>query len=678
MQGEYGRLLILSPLLFFTVLIKGEEYQGLYLGKFHTYSHQVTGEVYAVDQYTFLIKHFFYDGLGQDTFFWAGSTVRPSNIGFIVPDEEARTNKLQRYVNRDLTIVLPDNKKITSIRWLAVWDLREHSNFADIYIPEGFEPPSPQRLSEFSRLGHNVSSDPVMIIDSKTIFIPYFNYDGKNENVYFWVGGGPQPNSFGRKIPNEKGYLNPLGSYKNENITLELPGNLTVSQISWLSLWDEEKGENLGSIIIPDELNIPPSLITELKFESQLPNCEQLHRNLQLNWDVFGPQITFELSGQIDDDDYMSVGISGSKNSSQMIDADVVIAYVDGFLPLTIDYNITGKYPCTNVLGLNKGVCSDLKLGAVDNFQVHSHYKENGITSITFRRNLINTGDDGDKIYNLEGDTYLVWAIGKLNHFKEPGFHHIYPKGTIKYQLGRKKHVKNCFAFTKSPTEKKKISWKIMQLRDQKTDTFIMRVGPPADWKGYLGITGKPTPGVVWYVNGLLAPEIYVKRGKKYTFKVEGGNNPYNARYYHPLYITDDPHGGYGRYTEEQRQKVKVYAGVQFDRRGRPHPSAVGRLCSWVYNNNSEPRKADNFVNFAKFRNSLLFQCEEGEATILNWTPDSSVPDVVYYQSYTQRNMGWKIHVVDYIISSANSVRPSKVHYLIILIYFLCSRMKLR
>jgi hypothetical protein len=42
-----------------------EEYQGSYLGKFNTYAHQATGDVYAIDEYTFFIKNFFYDGLGQ-------------------------------------------------------------------------------------------------------------------------------------------------------------------------------------------------------------------------------------------------------------------------------------------------------------------------------------------------------------------------------------------------------------------------------------------------------------------------------------------------------------------------------------------------------------------------------------------------------------------------------------
>lgn len=30
-----------------------------------------------------------------------------------------------------------------------------------------------------------------------------------------------------------------------------------------------------------------------------MPNCEQLHKDLQLSWEVFGDQITMELTGQV-------------------------------------------------------------------------------------------------------------------------------------------------------------------------------------------------------------------------------------------------------------------------------------------------------------------------------------------------------------------------------------------
>ena len=74
------------------------EYKGKFVGEFNSYHHQVNGEVYAVDAYTLLIKDFIYDGNGDDTFFWAGGSNIPGPQGFIVPNEDGRTNVLKRYL----------------------------------------------------------------------------------------------------------------------------------------------------------------------------------------------------------------------------------------------------------------------------------------------------------------------------------------------------------------------------------------------------------------------------------------------------------------------------------------------------------------------------------------------------------------------------------------------------
>ena len=63
----------------------------------------------------------------------------------------------------------------------------------------------------------------------------------------------------------------------------------------------------------------------------------------------------------------------------------------------------------------------------------------------------------------------------------------------------------------------------------------------------FSGQTGLPSGSLAWYVEGFLAPVIYLRRGLTYTFKVEGGNNPRSAEFYHPFIITDEPVGGYYR-----------------------------------------------------------------------------------------------------------------------------------
>jgi len=83
-------------------------------------------------------------------------------------------------------------------------------------------------------------------------------------------------------------------------------------------------------------------------------HCIQLHKKLQLSWQVFGPQITIRLAGQIDEDNYMAFGFSGSEEAPQMLGADIAITYIDGFRGQAMDYNITDKSPvCSANLYLN-------------------------------------------------------------------------------------------------------------------------------------------------------------------------------------------------------------------------------------------------------------------------------------------------------------------------------------
>lgn len=197
----------------------------------------------------------------QDAFFWAGATsVRPSNIGFIIPDENGRTNRLRRYINQDVRIRIPDDKKVNSLKWLSIWDIRDNHNFADIYIPDGFEPPSPKRIGEFKSRSGRIKSGPVTVIDSKTIRIESLVYDGQSNSAFFMAGNGPQPTSGGKKITNDLGYLESLGRYSGETITLNLPGEMTTFDIDWISIMDEESEEDYGHFTLPEGLNIPPSL----------------------------------------------------------------------------------------------------------------------------------------------------------------------------------------------------------------------------------------------------------------------------------------------------------------------------------------------------------------------------------------------------------------------------------
>ncbi|CAB3381569.1 Hypothetical predicted protein [Cloeon dipterum] len=648
-----------------------KDYRGKFIGKLNTYDNQVSGDVYAVDQYTFLIAKFTYDGTGSDTFFWSGAASRPGPEGFIVPDEHGTTNVLSRYHNKDITINLPDRKKLTEIKWLSVYDISTQKAYGDVYIPEEFEPPKTQRISRFSKTSRGVSSDSIEIIDSKTIKIKGFSYDGSGKETYFWVGLGPQPSSKGNKVPDDKGYLDRLRKYDDETVILQLPGDLNIFQVDWLSVYDLETKQSFGSVIIPDNLNVPPSLVIVIPHKSSLPNCAQLHKDFQVNWEVFGPQITFELVGQIPKDYYMAFGFSGSTEKSQMIGADVTIAYIDGARGVAIDYNITAKSPCTKVLGRHKGVCKDLVVGGTDDIQFHTYSSTDGITSLTYRRSLISS-DHGDQTFPGEetGPIYIIWALGRVDESKEPSFHDIYPKADVKLELGRKEAKKECFDFTRTNAAAVP-PWRIDRISERTLRTFHATVGPSGGKKGYQGIARRTTTGLAWYINGFLIPELTMKRGLTYIFKVKGGNNPHSAEFYHPLIITDEPTGGYDRLTDDAQKTVRVLAGVEFSRRGQPRPTAAGPLCLAQHSDARDRRLDDDFSDFKRFNRTLVYKCDEGDAASLEVTPNSSWPDVVYYNSFTHPNMGWKIHIIDsFAKSGARQLAPVAILLAIVTITF--------
>ncbi|KAI5714431.1 hypothetical protein M8J76_016990 [Diaphorina citri] len=469
------------------LLWAGEPYRGKPIGKINSYHHQVGGEVYAVNEYTLLLSQFNYDGLGVDTFFWAGTSPRPGPQGFLVTDEHGKTNVLHRYLNKDFTITLPDNKKITEIKWFAVYDLTKHNTFGDVYIPEEFEPPARQIITQLSRRSHGVSSGSVELIDAKTIIIPEFTYNGAGKDTYFWVGVGPQPSSKG---------LDPLRIYSNETIQLELPGDLTIFDIDWLSIYDVETGENFGSVIIPDSPNVPPSLSKTLDYKSALPHCLQLHRHLQVSWEIFGPAITIQLAGQVDEQSYIAFGLSGSREKAEMLGAD-----------------------CIKVLGQYKGVCKDALVGGIDNNQIHTAVRENGLNVITYRRTLV-PYDQGDIEFRTEGVNNIIWSIGRLDPHQEPLFHDYYPRGSVKIEFNAKTPVQTCVPFISNVSPIRE-PWERDRLIDRTLRQLVATIGPPGGKRGYQAITGMPSSGLAWYINGHLSPEVTLQRGITYAMTPE-------------------------------------------------------------------------------------------------------------------------------------------------------------
>lgn len=57
--------------------------------------------------------------------------------------------------------------------------------------------------------------------------------------------------------------------------------------------------------------------------------------------------------------------------------------------------------------------------------------------------------------------------------------------------------------------------------------------------------------------------------------------------------------------------QVRVLAGVEYTRRGRPKPTVAGPLCLAQHTGRADRRRDDDFPTFRRFNRTLKHVCEE-------------------------------------------------------------------
>ena len=61
--------------------------------------------------------------------------------------------------------------------------------------------------------------------------------------------------------------------YDDQDVILQLPGNQTIFNIDWIAVYNRETKQSLGHVIVPEGLNVPPSLVSIMPHSPGLPNC---------------------------------------------------------------------------------------------------------------------------------------------------------------------------------------------------------------------------------------------------------------------------------------------------------------------------------------------------------------------------------------------------------------------
>ncbi|CAK1540880.1 unnamed protein product [Leptosia nina] len=113
------------------------------------------------------------------------------------------------------------------------------------------------QVGALSQLQHGVRGT-VYAVDSRTIFLKDFHYDGVGPAAYFYVGTSKSPSAQGGvRLRDERGQSAPLRKYRGDGVTLSLPDGKTLKDFSWFAVWCDDYSVNFGSVEIPRGLEYP-------------------------------------------------------------------------------------------------------------------------------------------------------------------------------------------------------------------------------------------------------------------------------------------------------------------------------------------------------------------------------------------------------------------------------------
>ncbi|GFY48301.1 cytochrome b561, DM13 and DOMON domain-containing protein At5g54830 [Trichonephila inaurata madagascariensis] len=632
-------------LLMFTVIgsdfAASSPYYGLKLGTFNTHFHDVKGDVYAVNDKKLFINNFNYDGRGADAVFWVGSSNRPDMTGFTAFLDKDSAETLGPYHNQDLIIHLPEEIKITDIQWLSVWSKKYSTSFGTVIFPRTVIPPRPIVIGHLCNTKEGTSSGDILILDSQTFFIPDFSRKASDKDVYWWISKGTKPNEEGVRLHYEDGSDSPLKEYTNKTMIMTLPDGHSVFEYNFLANWSPSESEDYGSVEIPRDLNIPPSprtLNRIVDVETNKLNCEMLNDNLglEVRWFITGNDIVIHLVGNIEESEYMALGLSKDDTETKFDSADAAVTWLDkdgkGHV---VDYFLESTEMCVD----GHGMCpDDVHEGSGNNFILINATKFNKTTIITFKRHLKAEDKLHDQNIYTDGPQAVLWAVGSLENGNLAGSPRLRTRGNLLLDFGRDPNW-NC------PLLKAELGSTIISKQDS-TERHQFKIHCPGDhlFRAQMGPSTYNNITNVWYMNGLPTPDLIVQRGQEYTFIVEGGMGP-SIR--NPLYITDSSEGGlYQNLLEAIDSTERFYAGVHHDAINGLYFPTSGRLCQWSISDKDPEHSV--ITSSSDSTSALILTCEPGNPAKLVWTPDPNTPDTLYYQSFTEKHLGGKIRVVDF------------------------------
>ncbi|XP_075556124.1 protein Skeletor, isoforms B/C-like [Dermacentor variabilis] len=385
-----------------------------------------------------------------------------------------------------------------------------HTTLGRVDVPADLDYPKPAKVA--TRIGsEHIFVESVVVEDRKTIGLNRFFYDASAPDAYFVAVKENDPISQGIVIQREGERLR---EHVDENLRLTLPGNLTVDDIDWFSVYCFSCSKPLIAVRIPKGLNVPVdtkwlkkrSRQVEARVKqaptdpTQFANCETIIADtIQVAWHLEADAITFHVRAKAMPGMWTAFGISGKADGSMMVGADVAVLFISkaNSKVSVVDYYITGKAQCSGT----DGVCPDDKQGGKEDLTVASLRYANGVVDAVYSRKL-NTGDSKDKPIPATGPQAVVAAQGPTDE-KAPDtvLYHtkIYTDKTVSVILQFDRAPKrNCPPISQHqvppPDPRRKLFGGRDLFKKYNIDTFTARIGPTGGDRGYAAITGANAP----------------------------------------------------------------------------------------------------------------------------------------------------------------------------------------
>jgi len=126
--------------------------------------------------------------------------------------------------------------------------------------------PVPKKIGTFTNIFHDIAGT-AYALNSTTILIKGFNYDGEGPDAFFLGGTHGRPSKSGEVVmpyPFEGRHFNYrdknipiLGRFNgNKDVVLHLPPGTSVDQLKWISVWCRDYTVNFGHVNVPSNFSI--------------------------------------------------------------------------------------------------------------------------------------------------------------------------------------------------------------------------------------------------------------------------------------------------------------------------------------------------------------------------------------------------------------------------------------